>query len=66
MSSSEQLFQRIAPSELASGSRSFAFTNLYGCEDGMTSRIGAFCPNPKGRARRQPVQDFTTAFCARA
>ena len=49
MSSSEQLFQRIAPDvKLGQRVRIFAFTNLYGCEIGDDSRIGAFVEIQKG------------------
>ena len=49
MSSSEQLFQRIAPDvKLGQRVRIFAFTNLYGCEIGDDSRVGAFVEIQKG------------------
>ena len=49
MSNSEQLFQRIAPDvKLGQRVRIFAFTNLYGCEIGDDTRIGAFVEIQKG------------------
>jgi len=43
MSSSGQLFQRIAPDvKLGQRVKIFAFTNLYGCEIGNDVKIGAF------------------------
>jgi len=46
---SEQLFQRIAPDvKLGKGVKIFAFTNLYGCEVGDDSKIGAFVEIQKG------------------
>jgi acetyltransferase-like isoleucine patch superfamily enzyme len=49
VSSSEQLFQRIAPDvKLGQRVKIFAFTNLYGCEIGDDSRVGAFVEIQKG------------------
>ena len=49
MSSSEQLFQRIAPDvKLGQRVKIFAFTNLYGCEIGDDVKIGAFVEIQKG------------------
>ena len=46
---SEQLFQRIAPDvKLGKGAKVYAFTNLYGCEVGDDSKIGAFVEIQKG------------------
>lgn len=43
MSSSDQLYQRIAPDvKLGQRVKVFAFTNLYGCEVGDDSKIGTF------------------------
>lgn len=47
--SQEPLYQRIAPDvKLGKGVRIFAFTNLYGCEIGDDSKIGAFVEIQKG------------------
>ena len=63
MSSSEQLFQRIAPDvKLGQRVKIFAFTNLYGCEIGDDVKIGAICGDPEGRASGQSVQDFQPSF----
>ena len=49
MSDKEQLYQRIAPDvKLGKGVRIFAFTNLYGCEVGDGSKVGAFVEIQKG------------------
>ena len=49
MSSSEQLFQRIAPDvKLGQRVKIFAFTNLYGCEIGDDVKIGTFVEIQKG------------------
>lgn len=49
MSSNEQLFQRIAPDvRLGQRVKVFAFTNLYGCEIGDDTKIGAFVEIQKG------------------
>jgi UDP-2-acetamido-3-amino-2,3-dideoxy-glucuronate N-acetyltransferase len=46
---SEQLFQRIAPDvKLGKGVKIYAFTNLYGCEVGDDSKVGAFVEIQKG------------------
>jgi len=43
VSSSDQLYQRIAPDvKLGQRVKVFAFTNLYGCEVGDDSKIGTF------------------------
>jgi acetyltransferase-like isoleucine patch superfamily enzyme len=43
VSSTDQLYQRIAPDvKLGQRVRIFAFTNLYGCEVGDDSKIGTF------------------------
>lgn len=43
MSSTDQLYQRIAPDvKLGQRVKVFAFTNLYGCEVGDDSKIGTF------------------------
>ena len=49
MNSKDQLFQRIA-SDVKLGQRVkiFAFTNLYGCEIGDDSKVGAFVEIQKG------------------
>lgn len=45
----DQLYQRIAPDvKLGERVRVFAFTNLYGCEVGDDSRVGAFVEIQKG------------------
>jgi NDP-sugar pyrophosphorylase family protein len=62
MSSSEQLFQRIAPDvKLGQRVKIFAFTNLYGCEIGDDSRIGAFVEIQKG-ARWKPCKISSHSF----
>ena len=49
MSSVEQLYQRVAPDvKLGQRVKIFAFTNLYGCEIGDDSKIGAFVEIQKG------------------
>ncbi len=49
MSSSEPHLQRIAPDvKLGQRVKIFAFTNLYGCEIGDDSKIGAFVEIQKG------------------
>jgi acetyltransferase-like isoleucine patch superfamily enzyme len=49
MSTSDQLFQRIAPDvKLGQRVRIFAFTNLYGCEIGDDVKIGTFVEIQKG------------------
>ncbi len=49
MSSSEPLYQRIAPDvKLGQRVKIFAFTNLYGCEIGDDVKIGAFVEIQKG------------------
>ncbi len=49
MSGSEQLFQRIAGDvKLGQRVKIFAFTNLYGCDIGDDSKIGAFVEIQKG------------------
>ena len=49
MSSSDQLFQRIAPDvKLGQRVKIFAFTNLYGCEIGDDVKIGTFVEIQKG------------------
>ena len=49
MSSSEPLYQRIAPDvKLGQRVKIFAFTNLYGCEIGNDAKIGAFVEIQKG------------------
>ena len=49
MSSSEQMFQRIAPDvKLGQRVKIFAFTNLYGCDIGDDVKIGAFVEVQKG------------------
>jgi len=46
---SDQLYQRIAPDvKLGKGVRVFAFVNLYGCEIGDDSKVGAFVEIQKG------------------
>jgi UDP-2-acetamido-3-amino-2,3-dideoxy-glucuronate N-acetyltransferase len=46
---SDELYQRIAPDvKLGERVRVFAFTNLYGCEVGDDSRVGAFVEIQKG------------------
>jgi UDP-2-acetamido-3-amino-2,3-dideoxy-glucuronate N-acetyltransferase len=45
----DQLYQRIAPDvKLGQRVKVFAFTNLYGCEVGDDSKIGAFVEIQKG------------------
>ena len=59
MSSSEQLFQRIAPDvKLGQRVKIFAFTNLYGCEIGDDVQDRHVCGDPERRAGGQPLQDF--------
>ena len=49
MSDRDQLYQRIAPDvKLGKGVRVFAFVNLYGCEIGDDSKVGAFVEIQKG------------------
>jgi len=49
MSSTAQLYQRIAPDvKLGQRVKIFAFTNLYGCEIGDDVKIGAFVEIQKG------------------
>ena len=49
MNSKDQLFQRIAPDvKLGQRVKIFAFTNLYGCEVGDDSKVGAFVEIQKG------------------
>jgi len=49
VSSSEPLYQRIAPDvKLGQRVKIFAFTNLYGCEIGNDAKIGAFVEIQKG------------------
>jgi acetyltransferase-like isoleucine patch superfamily enzyme len=49
MSLSPQLYQKIAPDvKLGKGVRVFDFTNLYGCEIGDDTKIGAFVEIQKG------------------
>jgi UDP-2-acetamido-3-amino-2,3-dideoxy-glucuronate N-acetyltransferase len=49
MSNPDQLYQRIAPDvKLGQRVRIFAFTNLYGCEVGDDSKVGAFVEIQKG------------------
>jgi len=49
MTDRDQLYQRIAPDvKLGQGVKVFAFTNLYGCEIGDESKIGAFVEIQKG------------------
>ncbi len=49
MNGGEQLFQRIAPDvKLGQRVRIFAFTNLYGCEIGDDTKVGAFVEIQKG------------------
>ncbi len=45
----EPTYQRIAPDvKLGRGTKVFAFTNLYGCEIGDESKVGAFVEIQKG------------------
>ena len=49
MSSTDQLYQRIAPDvKLGQRVKIFAFTNLYGCAIGDDSKIGTFVEIQKG------------------
>ena len=49
MSNNEQLYRRIAPDvKLGERVKIFAFTNLYGCEIGDDTKIGAFVEIQKG------------------
>jgi UDP-2-acetamido-3-amino-2,3-dideoxy-glucuronate N-acetyltransferase len=49
MNDREQMFQRIAPDvKLGQRVKVFAFTNLYGCEIGDDTKIGAFVEIQKG------------------
>lgn len=49
MSNAPDMYQRIAPDvKLGKGVRIFAFTNLYGCEIGDETKIGAFVEIQKG------------------
>src|SRR5437762_13617219 len=49
MNDNEQLYRRIAPDvKLGERVKIFAFTNLYGCEIGDDSKIGAFVEIQKG------------------
>ena len=67
MSSSEQLFQRIAPDvKLGQRVKIFAFTNLYGCEIGDDSKIGAFVRSKRACGSATGARFPATAFSARA
>ena len=49
MSGNDQLYQRIAPDvKLGERVKIFAFTNLYGCEVGDDTKVGAFVEIQKG------------------
>ena len=49
MSDKNEMYQRIAPDvKLGKDVRIFAFTNLYGCEVGDGSKVGAFVEIQKG------------------
>ncbi len=49
MSDKNEMYQRIAPDvKLGKDVRVFAFTNLYGCEVGDGSKVGAFVEIQKG------------------
>jgi len=49
MSGSQEMYQRIAPDvKVGQRTRIFAFVNLYGCEIGEDSKIGAFVEIQKG------------------
>lgn len=49
MSEPMPMYQRIAPDvKLGRGAKVFAFTNLYGCQIGDESKIGAFVEIQKG------------------
>jgi UDP-2-acetamido-3-amino-2,3-dideoxy-glucuronate N-acetyltransferase len=49
MSGNDQLYQRIAPDvKLGQRVKIFAFTNLYGCEVGDDTKVGAFVEIQKG------------------
>ena len=49
MSGSQEMYQRIAPDvKVGERTRIFAFVNLYGCEIGEDSKIGAFVEIQKG------------------
>ena len=49
MNDNEQLYRRIAPDvKLGERVKIFAFTNLYGCEIGDDTKIGAFVEIQKG------------------
>ena len=62
MKSPEPLYQRIAPDvKIGERVRIFAFTNLYGCEIGDDSKVGAFVEIQKGAriGRRCKVSSHT-------
>ena len=49
MSSAPEMYQRIAPDvKIGQRAKIFAFVNLYGCEIGDDSKIGAFVEIQKG------------------
>ena len=49
MNSNDQMYRRIAPDvKLGKNVKIFAFTNLYGCEVGDDSKVGAFVEIQKG------------------
>ncbi len=62
MSNQEPLYQRIAKDvKLGKGVRIFAFTNLYGCEIGDETKVGAFVEIQKGArvGRRCKISSHT-------
>jgi len=62
VSDNDQLYRRIAPDvKLGERVKIFAFTNLYGCEIGDDTKIGAFVEIQKGAriGRRAKVSSHT-------
>jgi acetyltransferase-like isoleucine patch superfamily enzyme len=62
MSNNNELYRRIAPDvKLGERVKIFAFTNLYGCEIGDDSKIGAFVEIQKGAriGRRAKISSHT-------
>jgi acetyltransferase-like isoleucine patch superfamily enzyme len=62
MSNNNELYRRIAPDvKLGERVKVFAFTNLYGCEIGDDTKIGAFVEIQKGAriGRRAKVSSHT-------
>jgi acetyltransferase-like isoleucine patch superfamily enzyme len=62
MSNNDELYRRIAPDvKLGERVKVFAFTNLYGCEVGDDSKVGAFVEIQKGAriGRRVKISSHT-------